>query len=119
MRLFPCVGVPADDEGRLAAAGGLYNAAALQGWLLACCQQASGGLRDKPGKRADYYHTCYCLSGLSSAQHYGGAGLQVLGDPRNELERAHPVVNVTARSLAAWRATAPWPVPEDASQLQP
>ena len=31
-----------------------------------------GGLRDKPGKPPDYYHTCYCLSGLSSAQHHGG-----------------------------------------------
>ena len=75
----------------------LYDAAALQLWLLKCCQVVScqcwfvkqgtaaaancsplpllptspplsptlqlprGGLRDKPGKSADYYHTCYCL----------------------------------------------------------
>lgn len=26
-----------------------------------CLQQPRGGLRDKPGKAADYYHTCYCL----------------------------------------------------------
>ena len=37
-----------------------------------------GGLRDKPGKSADFYHTCYCLSGLSSAQH---ASNTVLGPP--------------------------------------
>lgn len=24
-------------------------------------QPPRGGLRDKPGKSADYYHTCYCL----------------------------------------------------------
>lgn len=35
----------------------------------------AGGLRDKPGKRHDFYHTCYCLSGLSMAQHFGGAGI--------------------------------------------
>lgn len=28
-----------------------------------------GGLRDKPGKRPDAYHTCYNLAGLSAAQH--------------------------------------------------
>lgn len=33
-------------------------------------QAASGGLRDKPGKPADGYHTLYNLSGLSSAQHH-------------------------------------------------
>ena len=36
----------------------------------------------------DYYHTCYCLSGLAVAQHFAGgkiAHLNVLGDPQNEL----------------------------------
>ena len=80
----------------------LYNAAALQGWLLACCQTRGGGLRDKPGKGRDLYHTCYCLSGLSSAQHYGGAG--VLGGPANGVERADPLVNVAASRLEAWDA---------------
>lgn len=35
-------------------------------------QGARGGLRDKPGKSPDYYHTCYCLSGLAQAQHASG-----------------------------------------------
>ncbi|KAJ5653121.1 hypothetical protein N7490_000124 [Penicillium lividum] len=30
----------------------------------------TGGLRDKPGKSPDAYHTCYVLSGLSAMQHY-------------------------------------------------
>jgi protein farnesyltransferase subunit beta len=27
-------------------------------------------LIDKPRRSADYYHTCYCLSGLSTAQNH-------------------------------------------------
>ncbi|KAG0564595.1 hypothetical protein KC19_8G123800 [Ceratodon purpureus] len=48
--------------------GPLYNTQALQGYILICCQVLDGGLRDKPGKSPDYYHTCYCLSGLTQAQ---------------------------------------------------
>ena len=51
----------------------LYNTAALRLWLLRCCQAPRGGLRDKPGKPVDYYHTCYCLSGLSLCQELSGA----------------------------------------------
>jgi protein farnesyltransferase subunit beta len=29
----------------------------------------AGGLRDKPGKRTDVYHSFYALAGLSTAQH--------------------------------------------------
>lgn len=47
----------------------LCDSTALQEYVLLCAQAANGGLRDKPGKNRDYYHTCYCLSGLSSAQH--------------------------------------------------
>lgn len=98
-RLFPMPPATFDSS---ASQPPLYNSAALQGWLLACCQTQSGGLRDKPGKGRDLYHTCYCLSGLSSAQHYGGAG--ILGDARNSLERADPVLNVAAVRLQAWEA---------------
>ncbi|KAL4432008.1 hypothetical protein ABPG77_000275 [Micractinium sp. CCAP 211/92] len=96
-------------EAAAAAAGGgapeggrlpqLYDAAALQLWLLKACQALPrGGLRDKPGKPADYYHTCYCLSGLSSCQHYSGI---VLGGSQNRLARADPLCNVEAGRLAA------------------
>lgn len=57
-----------------------------------------GGLRDKPGKPADYYHTCYCLSGLSCSQHYSGI---VLGGAQNQLVRADPLCNVVATKLEA------------------
>lgn len=47
----------------------LFNQEALQEYLLICCQESRGGLVDKPGKSRDFYHTCYCLSGLSVSQH--------------------------------------------------
>ncbi len=56
-------------------------------------------MRDKPGKPADFYHTCYCLSGLSAAQHMPGA--QVLGPRENLLRRADPAVNVEEGRLRA------------------
>ena len=48
-------------------------AVALQEFVLLAAQNkagASGGLRDKPGKRPDLYHTCNNLSGLAIAQHH-------------------------------------------------
>ena len=56
----------------------LYNTAALRLWLLKCCQSPRGGFRDKPGKPVDYYHTCYCLSGLASCQAISGGTRQAL-----------------------------------------
>lgn len=47
----------------------LYNQYALQAYTLFCCQNLGGGLKDKPTKGADPYHTAYGLSGCSFAQH--------------------------------------------------
>ncbi|KAF7972312.1 hypothetical protein HWV62_5133 [Athelia sp. TMB] len=47
----------------------LLNRVALQKYILFAGQHPAGGLRDKPPKGADSYHTLYCLSGLSAAQH--------------------------------------------------
>ncbi|GJE90616.1 terpenoid cyclase/Protein prenyltransferase [Phanerochaete sordida] len=47
----------------------LFNRKALQEYVLIAGQHAAGGLIDKPPKPADAYHTLYCLSGLSAAQH--------------------------------------------------
>ena len=77
-----------------------FNARALQGWLLLCCQLPQGGLQDKPGKGRDHYHTCYCLSGLSVAQHVGRDG--TVGPDSNLLERTDPLVNVTEARYAEW-----------------
>jgi protein farnesyltransferase subunit beta len=80
----------------------LMDSCALQLWLLCCCQMSRGGLRDKPGKSADYYHTCYCLSGLAAAQHTGNV---VLGDPDNLLPAVDPACNVLRRRLEQARRT--------------
>ncbi|ANZ76784.1 BA75_03912T0 [Komagataella pastoris] len=47
----------------------LLDRAALKNYILICCQEENGGLRDKPGKRPDFYHTNYVLCGLSLCQH--------------------------------------------------
>ena len=47
----------------------LYNQHALQAYTTFCCQPAKGGLRDKPTKGPDPYHTMYGMAGNSVAQH--------------------------------------------------
>lgn len=43
--------------------------AALQNYILSCCQnEQMGGLRDKPGKHPDFYHTNYVLLGFTVVQ---------------------------------------------------
>ncbi|KAI8646937.1 terpenoid cyclases/protein prenyltransferase alpha-alpha toroid [Parasitella parasitica] len=96
----------------------LFDREALQEYILICCQSEYGGLIDKPGKGADYYHTCYCLSGLSVAQHQlefhhqnegkktGPRSLMwtskneyvIVGNVNNLLAAAHPVHNITMRA---------------------
>ena len=46
---------------------GAHARQALLDYIMICCQCEVGGLRDKPGKGRDHYHTCYCLSGASVA----------------------------------------------------
>ena len=78
-------------------------------------QSPYGGLRDKPGRGRDYYHTCYNLGGLSVAQHpvgwdrpttSGGAAVAeagadadsaaryVWGAKSNLIPEVHPALNI-------------------------
>ncbi|PON36659.1 Protein farnesyltransferase subunit beta [Parasponia andersonii] len=82
----------------------LFNSSALQQYILLCSQVQEGGLRDKPGKSRDYYHTCYCLSGLSVCQYYQSEDDEalpsrsaVLGPYSNQLEPVHPLFNVVLK----------------------
>ncbi|KAI8096543.1 terpenoid cyclases/protein prenyltransferase alpha-alpha toroid [Halteromyces radiatus] len=106
----------------------LFDREALQEYILLCCQSENGGLLDKPGKGADHYHTCYCLSGLSTSQHlaerdeekaqaikakggnpyFGGLGslmwkysneFIVVGDLDNLLAPTHPIHNITKNKV--------------------
>ncbi|KAH7941942.1 hypothetical protein HPB49_018685 [Dermacentor silvarum] len=95
----------------------LFDQDALQEYILICCQEPAGGLIDKPGKPRDYYHTCYLLSGLTVAQHFGGGILgssRVLGDPKNELCTIHPLYNIgMENAVEALKYFNLQPVPED------
>lgn len=47
----------------------LWSRSGLARYILCCCQNLrTGGMRDKPSKFPDSYHTCYVLAGLSAAQ---------------------------------------------------
>ena len=42
----------------------LYDQLSLQAYILFCCQEENGGIKDKPGKYPDLFHTNYASSGL-------------------------------------------------------
>ncbi|SNX87425.1 related to RAM1 - protein farnesyltransferase, beta subunit [Melanopsichium pennsylvanicum] len=61
-----------DDEADDLSPLTLFDRVGLQEYILVAAQRTAsegGGLRDKPGKRPDAYHTCYNLCGLSLSQH--------------------------------------------------
>jgi len=72
----------------------------LQKYILLCCQEKDGGLRDKPGKSKDFYHTCYALSGLSSSQYNKDLTVTILGETTNLLKPIHPVHNINPEKVA-------------------
>ncbi|XP_066279849.1 protein farnesyltransferase subunit beta-like [Branchiostoma lanceolatum] len=99
----------------------MFHQGALQEYVLICCQFISGGLIDKPGKARDFYHTCYCLSGLSIAQHFIGGKYNhshVMGPARNELHATHPVYNISPEAVVqanSYFGVLPVPSPNSAS----
>ncbi|EXJ60109.1 protein farnesyltransferase subunit beta [Cladophialophora yegresii CBS 114405] len=62
---------PRDSAGSrsLGVGENLYSSEGLARYILCCCQAEEGGLRDKPSKHPDSYHTCYTLCGLSTVEH--------------------------------------------------
>ncbi|PVU96651.1 hypothetical protein BB561_001045 [Smittium simulii] len=103
----------------------LFDRMALQKYIILCCQKNNvGGLRDKPGKSPDYYHTCYCLSGLSLAQNgvvnllsnssqdldstatlgyklFNNENL-IFGSQKNAVPEINPVFNISPDKLNNW-----------------
>lgn len=90
----------------------LFNARKLQEYILMCCQEGNGGLKDKPEKWADYYHTCYSLSGLSMAQQQtrsdgkgGSVRVGVVGvEGQNNVCETDPIYNVGPERVAKAKA---------------
>jgi protein farnesyltransferase subunit beta len=71
-----------------------YDYPMLERYVLLCGQDTHGGLRDKPSKGRDFYHSCYCLSGLSiavhrSQDHFGSV----------EIGKTHPAFNIQTRHV--------------------
>ena len=79
-------------EGAVSQSTLLMDEAMLQRYILLCAQDVTGGLRDKPSKRRDFYHSCYNLSGLSVSQSCG----QLLFGHSNQtrLGQTHPCHNI-------------------------
>lgn len=75
-----------------------FHPFALQQYIYVCSQDEDGGLRDKPGKPRDFYHTCYSLSGLSLAQH-SSLGKTILGESENLLNELDPRYGVRKDKL--------------------
>lgn len=77
-----------------------FDSLQLQKYLIIVAQWHNGGITDKPFKPADYYHTCYGLSGLSLAQHYG----KLLGPPVNLLQQLDPVFGIVSKKAIVARS---------------
>ena len=85
----------------------LYNIAKLERYILLCAQEPTGGLRDKPSKSRDFYHTCYNLCGLSIAQQHHATNDndndndETFGDQKQTLlNYTHPVYNIRIDRVA-------------------
>lgn len=113
-------------EAALAIENSVFDRHAIAKYILSCCQiPRRGGLRDKPEKQPDYYHTCYCLAGLSAAQyqytydhtrqqdhHPGWQSFSWQSDsvdsvfhPEDKVARIHPIYAIPwglAEKLRAW-----------------
>jgi protein farnesyltransferase subunit beta len=76
----------------------LFDRTLLQRYILLCGQDLNGGLRDKPSKPRDFYHSCYVLSGLSVSEHVLTSSVEpspVFGDREwNWIFPTHPVYNI-------------------------
>uniref|UniRef100_A0A669BZL8 Protein farnesyltransferase subunit beta n=1 Tax=Oreochromis niloticus TaxID=8128 RepID=A0A669BZL8_ORENI len=109
-----------EGESELSQQRWMFEQQALQEYILLCCQNPTGGLLDKPGKSRDFYHTCYCLSGLSIAQHFGNMDNHyevILGKEENRLAPTHPVYNICPEKVAqALQHFLRMPVPEVSRQ---
>lgn len=96
-RQSPSVSETRDENGKLT-----FHQHLLQRYTLLCGQDVNGGLRDKPSKPRDFYHTCYNLSGLSISQHIlTDMNSPVISDDeeRNVIRATHPAYNIGLERL--------------------
>ena len=73
----------------------LFDKPMLQRYILLCAQDVNGGLRDKPSKPRDFYHSCYNLSGLAMTQHCEDPSAETFGHPvYSQVAASHPCYNI-------------------------
>jgi len=103
----------------------LFDHFMLERYILLCAQASNGGLRDKPSKSRDFYHSCYNLSGLSVAQHCcekSGDAVHFGHPTMSRVARTHPVYNIRverARRVLDYFAGSPLPrAPAEQQQQQ-
>ncbi|KAH0612420.1 uncharacterized protein H6S33_010472 [Morchella sextelata] len=96
-----CNGPQKPDELVAGVVGSLWSREGLARYILACCQNMKGGMRDKPNKAPDFYHTCYVLLGLSSAQHYS----YYTSSPETPSGLAEENEDLPLRSAFTWRVS--------------
>lgn len=77
----------------------LCDKSMLQRYILLCAQDLNGGLRDKPSKPRDFYHSCYNLSGLSISQHYGK--LEYGHATKSRVAKTHASYNIRVERVDA------------------
>ena len=67
--VFELIDIALEGKGNINGGEWLNNQLALQGYTIFCCQNSEGGLKDKPRKHVDVYHTMYSLAGTSICQY--------------------------------------------------
>ena len=67
----------------------LYRTEAMQGYTIYCCQNPTGGLKDKPTKGPDPYHTMYSMAGCSIGQHKADYATLYADTPEAKKFRTH------------------------------
>ena len=70
----------------------------LQRYILLCAQDVNGGLRDKPSKSRDFYHSCYNLSGLSVSQQHNHTPV-VVAEKKTEEKDQQPRTSLVEGSV--------------------
>lgn len=93
----------------------LFDRQALATFVLAAAQAPHGGLRDKPGKRPDAYHTCYNLSGLAMAQQRIRRSASAAACAETVCRRTDALQRACYAQSLGWAPT----VPAGADALQP
>ncbi|KAE9411386.1 terpenoid cyclases/Protein prenyltransferase [Gymnopus androsaceus JB14] len=84
----------------------IWNPEGLKQYILYAAQHPAGGLRDKPPKSPDMYHTLYCLAGLSVAQ-YAATASTTTSTSTTSSTSTSPTFRTIAQSAPSQTSNAP------------